>query len=63
MPELIFRDGMKSPAGHKCDCGKEHKWPAYVYAHYHERLTHTCDVCGRKVIVLSGHVFSPEDSI
>ena len=36
-------------------CGIVHDIPAYVYAHWDERLTHTCG-CGAKHTLLSGVV-------
>jgi predicted amidophosphoribosyltransferase len=41
--------------GHVCKCGKEHMWPSYVFAHYHELLTHECG-CGIKTILQDGKV-------
>jgi len=41
--------------GHVCKCGKEHRWPSYVFAHYHELLTHKCE-CGVKVRLCNGMV-------
>lgn len=38
-----------------CNCGAEHKFPAYVYAHWTEELTHTCDKCGAKYSICRGH--------
>ena len=42
-----------SPSGYTCECGKDHKFPAYVYAHMDIELTHTC-TCGRRHIILRG---------
>lgn len=42
------------PTGYKCStCGKDHKYPAYVYAHWHEPLTHECE-CGAKHEIVQG---------
>ena len=38
-----------------CECGKEHEFPGYVYAHWDVQLVHTCD-CGRKHSILGGLV-------
>lgn len=36
----------KLAEGFKCKkCGKEHRYPAYVYAHWDISLTHDCE-CG-----------------
>lgn len=37
-----------TPKGHICKCGEHHRWPAYVYAHARDDLTHTCKKCGEK---------------
>lgn len=42
-------------AGHICTCGKEHKWPGYVYAHWDIELRHTCP-CGVQVLIQEGVV-------
>jgi len=42
--------------GFTCECGKEHKFPTYVYAHWRELLIHTCDVCGAKHEICAGAV-------
>jgi hypothetical protein len=42
------------PKGYACEaCGTEHRFPAYVYAHWEVRITHSCD-CGAKHSVLCG---------
>jgi hypothetical protein len=38
----------RSEYGYKCNCGKWHDFPAYVIAHQHDVLTHTCPKCKRK---------------
>lgn len=41
--------------GYNCKtCGERHDFPAYVYAHWGEMLTHECDKCGAKHRILSG---------
>jgi len=34
-------------------CKKSHEFPAYVFAHWDTRLTHTCD-CGARHVILRG---------
>ena len=42
------------PTGYECaTCGKRHNYPAYVYAHWNEPLTHECE-CGAKHSVCRG---------
>lgn len=43
------------PKGYTCKCGEEHLHPAYVFAHWSERLKHTCS-CGRVNSILRGKV-------
>ena len=43
------------PKGFKCECGKEHEFTPYVYAHWREILVHTCE-CGIKHEILAGTV-------
>ena len=42
-------------SGFTCECGRQHKFGAYVNAHWNEDLTHTC-ACGRRHAVREGHV-------
>lgn len=43
------------PKGFDCTgCGKRHGFPAYVYAHWRDTITHTCDQCGMKHELLMG---------
>lgn len=45
----------KLPKGFTCeDCGKKHRFPSYVYAHWDEELFTTCD-CGTRYCVFRGH--------
>lgn len=44
------------PKGFKCECGKEHEFGAYVYAHWDIELFHTCDNCGARHEVFQGNV-------
>jgi len=41
------------PKGISCECGKFNEYPAYVYAHWKDDLTFTCE-CGRKYSILEG---------
>jgi len=62
MIEVIYKeeaDGCKQPIGHKCKCGLEEVWPAYVYAHWNTWLRFICK-CGVEVRILSGAVFEVE---
>lgn len=47
-------DGSILPKSYTCKCGAEHTYPAYVFAHWNEILTHTCEKCGAKHDVLRG---------
>lgn len=40
--------------GFKCECGKYHEYPGYVFAHYDVELIHTCEDCGRKHLIYTG---------
>lgn len=43
----------KLPKGYECKaCGKFHRFGAWVYAHTHVNLTHTCD-CGQKHTIIN----------
>ena len=40
--------------GFRCSgCNQRHEFPPYVYAHWDEELTHTCD-CGVRHIIVNG---------
>ena len=41
-----------------CKCGREHKFPPYVFAHWDEALTFTCpnEGCGRQARIKNGKV-------
>lgn len=42
------------PTGYVCACGREHRFPGYVYAQTAiDNVTHSCD-CGRKNTVYRG---------
>lgn len=53
------------PKGYMCVCGKEHEFSAYVYAHWNDKLVHTCDGCGSKNALECGdftHIIEDEDN-
>lgn len=33
------------PKSYQCECGTEHEFSSYVYAHWRDRLVSTCPVC------------------
>lgn len=47
---------MNLTIGHICECGKFHKWSAYVYAHYTEDIIHTCPNCGSMNMICNGRI-------
>jgi len=44
----------KLPKGFMCKCGVWHSFPMYVYAHFREPLTYTCERCNRRYEILLG---------
>lgn len=58
--EITKRTSKGSSQRFKCACGKEHLLSSYVFAHWDERLVHTCS-CGRKNIVQRGVVKTPKN--
>ena len=40
--------------GYTCACGKYNEFSMYVFAHWHDLLTHACD-CGRKNKIMRGY--------
>lgn len=42
------------PKGFTCECGKEHRFSPWAYAHWREVLRMTCDGCGRAYEILRG---------
>lgn len=52
--ELKQKQIQETPKGYTCDCGKFHKFPSYVYAHWSEYLNHTCD-CGNINELIQGY--------
>lgn len=52
--ESIRSDDGASAAGFIClACGREHRFPGYVLAHWSDTLTHACD-CGLRYSILKG---------
>lgn len=48
------------PRSYKCPkCGKDHTFPAYVYAHFDESIVHTCE-CGEKNEIIKGKLIPKE---
>lgn len=41
--------------GYRCECGEEHEFPDYVYAHLETGIYHTC-ICGRKHRIIGKRV-------
>jgi hypothetical protein len=57
--ERFFEDAASPsfPSGHICPtCGERHKWTSYVYAHWRDRLFHTCETCQCRVEIVAGGV-------
>ena len=42
--------------GYHCLCGKYHRFPGYVYAHWSDEIVHTCSKCDRKWLICEGEV-------
>jgi hypothetical protein len=42
------------PKGFTCECGKFHRYPGYVFAHWRNLLDFTCDECGAKYSIVIG---------
>lgn len=42
-------------AGFDCKCGKFHKYPLWVYAHWTTRLVFTCPDCKREYEIFAGN--------
>ena len=40
--------------GYTCECGLLNRYPFYVFAHWEDLLTHTCE-CGREYEIRHGH--------
>jgi len=53
LPKVEVRDD-DTPKGFTCECGKKHNFSAYVFAHWNERLVHTCDQCNRLHTICAG---------
>lgn len=43
------------PKGFACECGKEHRFPLYVYAHWSNVLNFTCPDCGATYAIVRGY--------
>jgi len=41
----------------RCQCGREHRWGAYVAAHWDAELVHECE-CGATHEFISGEVIA-----
>lgn len=54
--ELFYTENTDTPAGHICTCGKIHKWPLYVYAHWNDILSYKCPSCMREIEIVGGHI-------
>jgi len=39
--------------GYTCKCGRSHKYPGWVYAHWHIVVAHSCG-CGRTNLIDGG---------
>lgn len=46
--------GEKLAKGFRCECGAWEEYPAWLFAHWDDRVNHTCDVCGRKHVLFRG---------
>lgn len=47
--------------GFTCTCGEYHKFPGYVYAHWHEYLFFHCSNCLKRWSLCRGIVEEAED--
>ena len=41
--------------GYRCECGADHMFPSYVFAHWEVELIHKCE-CGRSNVICRGKV-------
>ncbi len=57
---LLLKNANDYPIGHRCDCGKVHEWPMYVFAHMNNHIKHTCD-CGIESDIYHGNIEKQED--
>lgn len=46
-----------TPKGFTCECSTFHRYSSYVYAHWRDRLFHTCEQCGAKHAIVCGVAF------
>ena len=49
--------------GWTCHCGAEQIPSVWVAAHWHERLTHTCNGCGTKRALFRGVLTTPTQTV
>lgn len=49
----------KLPKGFKCECGKEHEFSVWVYAHWDDVVWNRCE-CGRQNTIQAGVVIKSE---
>jgi hypothetical protein len=54
--ERTYPPSKPLPKGMNCSCGKYWPFDVYVYAHWDLEMRHTCDECGREVILKSGRI-------
>lgn len=47
--------GKEMNKSYTCECGREHRFSGYVFAHLDMTLDHTCE-CGRKNVLCRGLV-------
>jgi|3_EtaG_2_1085321.scaffolds.fasta_scaffold184596_2 hypothetical protein len=45
-----------TPKSYVCECGEEHQFPSYVFAHWGDEIVHTCNKCGQKWEIYEGLV-------
>jgi len=44
----------ENPKGFTCECGEYIQYSGYVYAHWNDVLTHICEKCKRKHVIIQG---------
>ena len=54
--EMVMNVGEETEKirGFVCECGEEHRYTSYVYAHWLADLHHTCDKCGTVHSICNG---------
>lgn len=45
---------MKEPKGFTCECDEYHAFSVWVFAHWREKLVHTCEKCQAKHTIIRG---------